>query len=110
MVILYIIYLVMLVIIGLVGMICIKIKSAGIDIKDFVKFILAINDLDNLYVFSKNNKNMTKEEQIIFLKEAEKIFNIFEKIPSIIWEDEYEKYSKVLDTYKDIRVFRWANI
>ena len=78
------------------------------EVKDFFEFILAINDLDSLYIFSKNNKEMTKNEQVAFLKEAEKIFNIFEKIPSIIWEDEYEKYNKVLETYRNIRVLRWA--
>ena len=98
----------MLFIIAVIGVICIKIKLAGMNIKDFFEFVLAINDLENLYVFSKNNKKMTKNEQTIFLKEAEKLFSIFERIPSIIWEDEYEKYEKVLETYKDIRVLRWA--
>ena len=109
MVILYILYLLLFFIIAVGGIICIKIKSVGMNVKDFFKFVLAINDLDNLYVFSKNNKKMTKKEQTIFLKEAEKIFSIFEKIPSIIWEDEYEKYKQVLETYKDIRVLRWAD-
>lgn len=45
---------------------------------------------------------------VMFLKEAEKVFSIFEKIPSMIWEDEYEKYDKVLQTYKEIRVSRWT--
>lgn len=108
MVIIYVLYLVLFILVGIVGTICIKIKSAGMNVKDFFKFILAINDLDSLYVFSKNNKTMSKNEQTIFLKEAEKVFNIFERIPSIIWEDEYEKYAQVLQTYKDIRVLRWA--
>lgn len=108
MVIVYIIYLILFVAIALFGIICIKIKSAGMNVKDFFEFISAINDLDNLYVFSNNNKKMTRREQTIFLKEAEKVFAIFEKIPSIIWEDEYEKYDKVLQTYRDIRVSRWT--
>ena len=109
MVILYIIYLLIFVIVGFIGLTCMKIKLAGMEVKDFFEFILAINDLDSLYIFSKNNKEMTKNEQVAFLKEAEKIFNIFEKIPSIIWEDEYEKYNKVLETYRNIRVLRWAD-
>lgn len=108
MVILYILYLLIFIIVGFFGMVCMKIKSAGMDIKDFFEFVLAINDLDSLYIFSKSNKEMTKNEQVAFLKEAEKVFSIFEKIPSIIWEDEYEKYSKVLETYRNIRVLRWA--
>lgn len=109
MVIIYILYLLIFFIVAISGIICIKIKSAGMNVKDFFQFVLAINDLDNLYIFSKNNKEMTKNEQALFLKEAEKIFSIFEKIPSMIWEDEYEKYEKVLETYKDIRVLRWAD-
>ena len=109
MVIIYVLYLLLFVVIGLLGVVCVKIKMAGMNVRDFFEFISAINDLDNLYIFSKNNKNMTKNEQAAFLKKAEKIFAIFEKIPSIIWEDEYEKYSEVLEKYKDIRVLRWAD-
>ncbi|MBO5349408.1 MAG: hypothetical protein J6A89_06280 [Clostridia bacterium] len=109
MVILYILYLLIFFIIAMIGTICVKIKLSGMNIKDFIDFILAINDLDNLYVFSKKNKEMTEHEKVIFLKEAEKIFSIFEKIPSMIWEDEYAKYEQVLETYKNIRVLRWAD-
>jgi len=35
--------------------------------------------------------------------------NAFEKIPSIIWEDEYSKYRDVMDTYRDIKVDRWKD-
>jgi len=31
-------------------------------------------------------------------------------VPSIIWEDEYEKYSQVLETYKSIRMLRWSGL
>lgn len=110
MVILYILYLLLFFIVAVGGVICIKIKAAGMNVKDFFQFVLAMNDLDNLYIYSKNNKYMTENEQILFLKEAEKLFSIFEKIPSMIWEDEYEKYETVLETYKDIRVLRWADI
>ena len=109
MVIIYILYLLVFVIIGVIGVICIKLKSLGIDVKDFFEFIFAINDLDALYVYSKSGKNMTKNEENAFLKQAEKIFSAFEKVPSIIWEDEYEKYSEVLEKYKDIKVIRWSD-
>ena len=52
---------------------------------------------------------MTTQEQIMFLTEAEKVFQAYDKIPNIVWEDEYRKYSEVLDAYKNIRVMRWSN-
>lgn len=64
--------------------------------------------LDKLYAFSKRYEKMSAQEQIIFLMEAEKVFNAFDKVPQIIWEEEYEKYKDVLNTYKDIKVLRWA--
>lgn len=64
--------------------------------------------LDKLYIFSKRYQKMSPQEQIVFLSEAEKVFNAFDKIPDMIWEDEYRKYSQVVDTYKNIRVARWS--
>ena len=40
--------------------------------------------------------------------EAEKVFEAFDKIPTLVWEDEYRKYSQVLNTYKHIRLARWG--
>ena len=40
-------------------------------------------------------------------KEAEKIFNAFDKVPASIWEEETNKYQNVLEAYKDIKVMRW---
>ena len=48
-----------------------------------------------------------KQEQIIYLTEAEKIFKAFDKVPNELWEEEYEKYRKVLSKYQDIRMLRW---
>ena len=48
-------------------------------------------------------------EQIIYLSEAEKIFNAFDKIPNTLWEEDYEKYSEVLNKYKEIKMLRWAS-
>ena len=45
---------------------------------------------------------------MFFLAEAEKVFDAYDKIPSIVWENEYRKYSEVLDTYKNIRVMKWS--
>ena len=52
---------------------------------------------------------MNQQEQVVFLMEAEKVFNAFDKVPQAIWEEEYEKYSDVLNAYKNIKVYRWAN-
>ena len=66
--------------------------------------------LDKLYAFSRKYEKMSPQEQVIFLMEAEKVFQAFDRIPTMIWEEEYEKYRKVLDTYQGIRVLRWESI
>ena len=108
MVIIYILYIVLLVIGFVAAYVCLKIKASSMNVKDFFDFIFAINDLDTLYMYSKRKNNMSDIEQKAFLKEAEKMFSKFEKVPSMIWEDEYEKYSQVLETYKAIRMMRWS--
>lgn len=102
-----IIYILIFMIFGLAAFSVLQIRLAGIKVKDFWGFIQANQMLDKLYVFSKRCNKMSPQEQIIFLSEAEKVFNAFDKIPDMIWEDEYRKYSEVLDAYKDIRVSRW---
>ena len=109
MVILTIIYILLLIITALVGYTVVQIKMAGMNVKDFWTFIKAIQDLDVLYKFSKRYEKMSPEEQIIFLSEAEKMFNAFDKVPSQIWEDEYDKYSSIVETYRSIKMLRWAN-
>ena len=52
---------------------------------------------------------MSPQEQVIFLAEAEKVFDAYDKIPSIVWEDEYRKYSEVLQAYQNVRVTRWSD-
>ena len=52
---------------------------------------------------------MSPQEKIIFLQEAEKVSGAFEKIPSMIWEDEYSKYMDVMDTYREIKIDRWKD-
>lgn len=102
-----IIYVLLLIIFGLIVFSILQLKLAGIKVKDFWGFIQANQMLDKLYVFSKKYNNMSPQEQIIFLSEAEKVFEAFDKIPSLIWEDEYRKYAQVVDAYKNIRVSRW---
>lgn len=84
-----------------------QLRMAGIKVKDFYSFIQANQLLDKLYVFSRKYEKMKPQEKVIFLSEAEKVFNAFDKIPSEIWEEELRKYSQVLETYKSIRLARW---
>lgn len=103
-----IIYILIFIIFALIAYSVLQLRLAGLKVKDFWSFIQANQMLDKLYAFSKRYEKMSSQEQIIFLMEAEKVFNAFDKVPKIIWEEEYEKYSDVLNTYKDIKVLRWA--
>ena len=106
---LMIIYLLVFVIFALIASAVLQIRMAGIKIKDFWGFIQANQMLDKLYRFSKRYKLMSPQEQVIFLAEAEKVFDAYDKIPSIVWEDEYRKYSEVLQAYQNVRVTRWSD-
>ena len=97
------------IIITLITVAIMQINMAGIEVKDFWSFIKANEELDKLYLFSKKYNKMSPQEKIIFLQETEKMSNAFEKIPSIIWEDEYSKYRDVMDTYRDTKVDRWKD-
>ena len=88
------------IIITLITVAIMQINMAGIEVKDFWSFIKANEELDKLYLFSKKYNKMSPQEKIIFLQETEKMSDAFEKIPSIIWEDEYSKYRDVMDTYR----------
>ena len=52
-----------------------QIKLAGMNIKDFFDFIQANELLDNLYDASKKYDKLTQNQQVLFLIEAEKVFN-----------------------------------
>ena len=102
-----IIFILLMFIIVLIIIAIMQIRMAGIKVKDFFSFIDANQKLDSLVRFAQKYDKMSPQEQIIYLTEAEKMFDSFDKIPSTVWEDERDKYSKVLDTYKNIRVMRW---
>lgn len=102
-----IIFILVIFIFILIAMSIIQIRMAGIKVKDFMSFIDANQKLDSLSNFAKKYENMSPQEQIVYLMEAEQLFESFDKIPSTVWEDERDKYSKVLDTYQNIRVMRW---
>lgn len=104
-----IIYILLLVIFYLAAFAVFQIKSAGMKVKDFWTFIKANETLDKLYAFSKRYQKLSPQEQVIFLTEAEKVFSAFDKVPNMLWEEEYDKYMEVLNKYKDIRVLRWTS-
>lgn len=104
-----IIYILIFIIFSLIVFAVMQIKMAGMNVKDFWTFIKANELLDELYVFSKKSGNLSPQEQIIFLMEAEKVFKAFDKVPSMLWDEEYQKYREVLNKYKDIKVLRWAS-
>ena len=101
------IYILIVLIVALVLFAIAQIKLAGIKVKDFWGFIEANQMLDKLYRFARKYEKLTAQEQLIFLSEAEKVFDAFDKVPNLLWEDEYQKYMDVLDKYKNIKVARW---
>ena len=106
---LVIIYILILVIFYLVAFAVFQIKSAGMKVKDFWTFVKANEILDKLYRFAKKYEKLSPQEQVIFLAEAEKVFSAFEKVPDMLWEEDYNKYMEVLNKYKDIRMVRWTS-
>ena len=67
-----------------------------------IKFLL-----DKLYRFAEKYEKLSPTDQVLFLSEAEKVFDAFDKVPDMLWEEEYQKYMDVLSKYKDIKVKRW---
>lgn len=104
-----IIYVLILIIFALLAYAVMQIKLAGIEVKDFWSFIEANQVLDKLYAFSKKYETLTPQQKVVYLMEAEKVFKAFDKIPNIVWEDEFKKYDEVLKKYKEIKVDRWMS-
>ena len=109
MAILTIIYILVFIIFALIAYAILQIKMFGMKIKDFWSFIEANQMLDKLYKFARQYENMSPQEQIIYLAEAEKIFNAFDNVKDTLWEEEYDNYKKILKKYKDIKMLRWAS-
>lgn len=86
-----------------------QIKMAGMNVKDFWSFIRANDVLDKLYAFSMKYDKLTPQQQVIFLKEAESVFDAFDKVPNALWEEEYQKYMEILNRYKEIKIIRWES-
>lgn len=108
MAVLALIYILIFLIFGLILYAVLQIKLFGMKVKDFWTFIEANQMLDKLYRFAKQYENMSSQEQVIYLAEAEKIFKAFDNVPDALWEEEYDKYKEVLSKYKDIKMLRWA--
>ena len=102
-----IIYILIFAVFALVAFSVMQIKLAGMKVKDFWSFIEANQMLDKLYRFAKQYQNMSPQEQVIYLSEAEKIFNAFKNVPKELWEEEYQKYKEVLKKYNNIKMIRW---
>lgn len=102
-----IIILLVAVIVVLIVFAVMQLSLAGIKVKDFWSFIEANQALDSLYNFSKEYEKMSQQEQIIFLQETEKMSEAFEKVPDMVWDDEYIKYREVMDAYRKLKVLRW---
>lgn len=102
-----IIYILVFIVFSLIAFAIMQIRLAGMNVKDFWTFIKANEILDELYIFTKRKDMMSPQEQIIFLTEAEKVFNAFDKVPNLLWDEEYQKYREVLNKYKDIKLLRW---
>ena len=107
--ILTIIYILVLLIFALLLFSIMQIKLAGMKVKDFWDFIEANQMLEKLYRFAIQYQNMSPQEQVIELAEAEKIFTAFDKVPAELWEEEYQKYKEVLKKYNDIKMIRWVS-
>lgn len=86
-----------------------QIKMAGMEVKDFWSFIKANETLNKLYAFSLRYEKLTPQQQVLFLKEADEVFEAFGKVPDALWEEDYEKYMEILNKYKDIRITRWES-
>ena len=106
---LVIIFMLLLIICMLIALAVAQIKMAGLNVKDFWTFIKANDTLNKLYAFSKKYEKLTTNEQLVFLREAERVFDAFDKVPNVLWEEDYQKYMEVLSTYKDIKIVRWES-
>ena len=100
-----IILLMMIVFLSLLAVV--QIRMAGINVKDFWSFVKANETLNKLYAFSKKYEKLTPQQQVLFLQEADIVFDAFGKVPDVLWEEDYQKYMEILDKYKNIKLKRW---
>ena len=87
---LVIVFMLLLIIVMLIALAVCQIKMAGMNVKDFWTFIKANETLNKLYAFSKKYEKLTTNEQLVFLREAERVFDAFDKVPNVLWEEDYQ--------------------
>lgn len=104
-----IIFVLAIIILSLIAFAVYQIKMAGMQVKDFWSFIKANDTLNKLYAFSLKYDQLSPQQQVLFLKEADTIFEAFGKVPDALWEEEYEQYMEILNKYKDIKIKRWQS-
>ena len=104
-----IIFLLVMMIILLTLLAIAQIKMAGLEVKDFWSFMKANETLNKLYEFSLKYEKLSPQQQVLFLQEADSIFDAFAKVPDMLWEEEYPKYMEILNKYKDIKIKRWES-
>ena len=86
----------------------IQLSSIGLTISEFLDFIKANETLEKLEKKSHKADYFSETDRLTFLMESEEVFNVFDKVPSVLWEDLYPTYTNVLNTYRDIKMLRWA--
>ncbi len=109
MILLAILFILILMAIFLALLAVVQLRMAGINVKDFWSFIKANETLNKLYAFSQKYDKLTPQQQILFLQEADIVFDAFGKVPDVLWEEEYQKYMDILDKYKNIKLKRWQS-
>ena len=109
MILLAILFILIIMVVFLLLLAVAQLRMAGIKVKDFWSFVKANETLNKLYAFSKKYDQLTPQQQILFLQEADIIFDAFGKVPDVLWEEEYQKYMDILDKYKSIKLKRWQS-
>lgn len=99
----------MIIISALVVFALYQVKLAGMDVQSFYEFILANARLQKLYEFVQTYEKTSLKDQMLFLDEAKAVFDAYEKVPTGLWEEDYNKYIRVLERYQKIRNNSWKN-
>lgn len=86
-----------------------NVNQAGMSANTFYNFILANVKLHKLYKFTLKYEKLTREDQLLFINEAKEVFDIYDKVPTLLWEEDYNTYMVVLDRYQKLRQEAWKN-
>lgn len=83
--------------------------SMGLEANDFISFLKADQKIDKIYKLAKKYNSLKTSEKIMFLDESKEIFDAFSKVPDRLWDNEYNKYMEILDTYQNAKIDKWKN-